>query len=139
MHGAIAAGRVRRHFVGASIGDDQAMREAITAYRAALEVDTRASNPAMWAASQNNLGVALTTLGERGDDRASHEAIEALRTELRQMTSVLRSEVREGLAENRRYLEVVTESLHDDIRLIAEGLVSLDAKIERYFRSAGRS
>jgi tetratricopeptide (TPR) repeat protein len=44
--------------------------EAVAAYRAALEVRTRAALPADWAATQNNLGVALQVQGERSGGAA---------------------------------------------------------------------
>jgi tetratricopeptide (TPR) repeat protein len=63
-------------------GDDAALREAIVAYRAALQARTRASAPADWAMTQNNLGAALQLLGERGDNTALREAIAAYRAAL---------------------------------------------------------
>lgn len=63
-------------------GDDQALRDAITAFRMALEVHTRASAPAFWAQTQNNLGAALLTLDQKGDDQALREAITAFRMAL---------------------------------------------------------
>ena len=41
------------------------LEEAETAYRAALEVQTREDTPYDWARTQNNLGNALSALGER--------------------------------------------------------------------------
>jgi len=41
------------------------LEEAVTAFRAALEVRTRDQAPLDWAAAQNNLGNALGTLGAR--------------------------------------------------------------------------
>jgi hypothetical protein len=35
----------------------------------------------------------------------------------------------DGLAENRRHADVIAESLRDDIRMIAEGVMSLDARV----------
>lgn len=58
-------------------GDDGALREAIAAYRLALEIRTREAAPAQWARTQNNLGNALCVLGDRGDDAALREAIAA--------------------------------------------------------------
>jgi len=55
-------------------GDSQALGDAITALRAALEVHTRASDPADWAETQNNLGEALETQGDKGGGRATYDA-----------------------------------------------------------------
>ena len=41
------------------------LEQAVTAYTEALKERTRERVPLDWAATQNNLGVALTTLGER--------------------------------------------------------------------------
>ena len=38
--------------------------------------------------------------------------------------------VREEAVATRRHFDVVAESLRDDIRIIAEGLITLDAKVE---------
>ena len=42
----------------------------------------------------------------------------------------LRREIRDEGTTTRRHFDVVAESLRDDIRLIAEGVVALDAKVE---------
>jgi Tetratricopeptide repeat len=60
-------------------GDDQALQEAIFAYRAALEVRTRSTAPTDWAQTQDNLATALAVLGERGDHQALQDAITAYR------------------------------------------------------------
>lgn len=57
-----------------------------------------------------------------------------LRSELRGETEQLRTEVREGLADNRRHAEILTESLRDDIRIVAEGVVALVAKVDALAR-----
>ncbi|MEO8811882.1 MAG: hypothetical protein ABI376_03085, partial [Caulobacteraceae bacterium] len=54
----------------------EALDEAVAAYRAALEVHTRETMPADWAATQNNLGVALSRLGERAGGTAGIEALD---------------------------------------------------------------
>ena len=74
-------------------------------------------------------------------DIETSEAIDALRGDLRRVEttlddkidrveSSLRFEIREGLAENRRHFEVIAEGLRDDIRMIAEGVVALGAKVD---------
>ena len=62
------------------------LNRAITAYRAALEERTRDRVPLDWAMTQNNLGTALSTLGERGDEAALQEAITAYRSALEERT-----------------------------------------------------
>lgn len=59
-------------------------------------------------------------------DLETSEAIEGVRFDV----GALRQELHDGLAENRRHFEVIVESLRDDIRMIAEGLVALDRKVE---------
>jgi hypothetical protein len=51
--------------IGDQAGDNKALTEAVAAYRAALEERTRDRVPLDWAQTQNNLGIALWTLGER--------------------------------------------------------------------------
>ena len=63
-------------------GDDQALRNALVAFRAALEVRTRASAPSDWAETQTNLGVAFLISGARGDDQALRNAVDAFRATL---------------------------------------------------------
>lgn len=69
-------------------------------------------------------------------------AIDAVRADLREIDSrlsvriqqaaaSLRQEIREDGIATRRRFDAVAESLRDDIRIIAEGLISLDAKVER--------
>lgn len=50
---------------GEQKGDNTALRQAITVYQKALGVLTRERTPLDWAMTQNNLGSALTSLGER--------------------------------------------------------------------------
>lgn len=60
-------------------------------------------------------------------DRETSEAIETLRNEMAQLRE-----------EMKRHTAVLVESLRDDIRMLAEAVVSLDAKIDRFTRG-GRS
>ena len=50
---------------GREFGDNQALRDAIAAYHTALDLAPRERVPLDWAMTQNNLGNALRTLGER--------------------------------------------------------------------------
>ena len=67
-------------------------------------------------------------------DAETRDAIDAVRADLREVETRLRAEFRREIREEgittRRHFDVVAESLRDDIRLIAEGLVALDAKVE---------
>jgi tetratricopeptide (TPR) repeat protein len=49
------------------------LEEAVAAYRAALEERSRERVPLQWATTQNNLGTALSTLGERESGTARLE------------------------------------------------------------------
>jgi tetratricopeptide (TPR) repeat protein len=64
------------------LGDEAALRDAVAALRAALDVYTRATAPGEWAMTQNDLGSALRVLGQRGDEVALREAISAHRAAL---------------------------------------------------------
>ena len=59
-----------------------------------------------------------------------HEIDARLSAEIRRMETTLRHEIREDGIATRRHIDVVSESLRDDIRIIAEGLIALDAKVE---------
>jgi exonuclease VII small subunit len=62
-------------------------REAITAYRDALQENTRERVPLEWAATQLSLGAALATLGERESGTARlEEAITAYHEALQELT-----------------------------------------------------
>ncbi|MBF9044794.1 tetratricopeptide repeat protein [Rhodobacterales bacterium HKCCE4037] len=75
-------GNVLRN-LGTRTGDPDTLRQAIDAYRAALEVRTREASELDWAMTQNNLGIALRNLGTRtGDPETLREAIEAYRAAL---------------------------------------------------------
>ena len=89
-------------------------------------------------------------------DIETSEAVDSLRTDLRQVEtslraeirrvettltekiesriaaseSALRAEMRQIRDETRRHAEVLFESLHDDIRMVADGLASLGTKVD---------
>jgi len=65
-----------------ALGEQAAARDAIAAFRAALEVYTRESSPTKWALVQSNLAGALMVLGALGDERAARDAVAALRAAL---------------------------------------------------------
>jgi tetratricopeptide (TPR) repeat protein len=72
---------------GNEFGENQALDDAIRAYRSALDMAPRARVPLDWAATQNNLGNALLTLGERESGTARlEEAVAAYREALQEQT-----------------------------------------------------
>jgi tetratricopeptide (TPR) repeat protein len=76
-----------RYQHGDQKGDNAALREAVAAYRAALEERTRERVPLDWAMTQNNLGNALSALGERESGTARLEqAITGFRAALEEWT-----------------------------------------------------
>jgi replication fork clamp-binding protein CrfC len=67
----------------------------------------------------------------RAEIRAVRDDFRAeLRSEIRAVRDDLRTEFRDGLAENRRHSEVLSESLRDEIRILAEGFGTLSAKLD---------
>src|SRR5262249_56140346 len=56
--------------LGGREGDTARLKDAVAAYRAALEVRTRERVPIEWALTQTGLGNALMELGKRGADTA---------------------------------------------------------------------
>jgi len=72
---------------GDEFGDNEALREAIATYGGALAVAPRERVPLHWAMTQNNLGTALQTLGEREAGTARLEAaVAAYRAALEERT-----------------------------------------------------
>ena len=63
-------------------------------------------------------------------DIDTSEAIETLRADLRQVEVTLSAKIDAMM----RRSQVLYESLRDDIRMIAEGLVTLDRKVESFRR-----
>jgi uncharacterized small protein (DUF1192 family) len=55
-----------------------------------------------------------------------HQGDASLQDEIQRVEASLREEIRDV----KRHADVVAESLRDDIRMIAEGVVSLSAKVE---------
>jgi tetratricopeptide (TPR) repeat protein len=75
------AGALRRQ--GDERGDNASLTKAITVYHAALYERARDRVPLDWAATQNDLGIALWTLGERENGTARlEEAVAAYRAAL---------------------------------------------------------
>ena len=65
--------------------------------------------------------------------RAEIQHVEvSLRVEMHEIRDELpfREEFREGLTGTRRHAAVLTESLRDDIRIVADGLAAISAKLD---------
>jgi hypothetical protein len=58
------------------------------------------------------------------------EAIESLRTDIGRVETSLRAEIGKSRVEMMRHADIRYESLHDDIRILAEGFAWLGAKID---------
>jgi tetratricopeptide (TPR) repeat protein len=72
---------------GDEFGDNDALRLAIERYRRIRDLEPRERVPLDWAATQNNLGTALMTLGERENSTARlEEAVAAYREALKEWT-----------------------------------------------------
>ncbi len=54
----------------------------------------------------------------------------ALRTEMADQGAVLRTEMHELNDDAKRHMDIVSASLRDDIRIVAEGVISLSTKID---------
>ncbi len=72
---------------GREFGDNAALVDAIKVYRYASDLRSRKQSPLDWAMTQNNLGNALQTLGERESGAARlEEAVAAYRAALQEKT-----------------------------------------------------
>ena len=72
---------------GDEFGDNASLVDAITLYRQCLDLSPRDRVPLDWARTQNNLGNALWTLGERESGTARlEEAVSAYRAALEEWT-----------------------------------------------------
>lgn len=77
-----------------------------------------------------------TIVSSRMDTETS-EALGALRIDIQRVDfriDQMAQQLRREIADCRRHLEVLIESLHDDVRLIAEGLAVVGAKVDRLTR-----
>ena len=54
----------------------------------------------------------------------------SLRSEMSQMRDELRTEFRQGLAGNRAHVQLLYESLRDDIRLLAEAVATISIRLD---------
>jgi tetratricopeptide (TPR) repeat protein len=88
--------------LGAEFGDNGALLEAIAAYRAVLGLAPRERVPLDWAMTQNNLGTALRTLGQRESGTARlEEAVAAWNDCLEITASILPAQWVSGLRARR--------------------------------------
>ena len=70
-------------------------------------------------------------------DAETAEAVDTLRSDIqdvRRDMDVVTGSLRADIKDVRRHMDVVTESLRDDIRMVAEGVVSLAAKVDTLAR-----
>jgi tetratricopeptide (TPR) repeat protein len=75
------------HLQGYEFGDNNALRSAIDRRTRLVDLNPRERVPLEWAESQNNLGIALSTLGERESGTAKlQEAVVAFREALKEHT-----------------------------------------------------
>ena len=59
-----------------------------------------------------------------------HAVNASLHDDMATLRQELRTEFREGLAEDRLHSQILFESVRADIRMVAEGVAALSAKIE---------
>jgi tetratricopeptide (TPR) repeat protein len=113
------------------------LEEAVAAYRAALEERTRARAPLQWAATQNNLGTALSTLGERESGTARlEEAVAAFRAALEERTRA-RVPLQWAMTQNNlgTALSTLGERESGTVRL-EEAVAAYRAALEEWTRAA---
>ena len=118
--------------IGQVRADMAQVETSLRADMARVETGLRADIARVEASVRADLGEVET--GLRADIRRVEttlsDRIDSLSGQLGATTSSLRAEMRQMGQESKRHSEVLFESLRDDIRIIAEGLVSLGAKVE---------
>ena len=108
--------------------------EAITTLRADIrhvEISLRADIRRVETTLSDRIDILsrqVDGLGGRVDSLGGK--VDSLDGRLDATASSLRNEMRQIGQESKRHAEVLFESLRDDIRIVAEGLVSLGAKVE---------
>jgi len=120
---------------GAEFGDNTALRQAIKVYGCVVEERTREQVPLDWAATQNNLGNALETLGGRESGTARlEEAVAAYRAALEERTRE-RVPLDWAMTQNNlgNALQVLGERESGTARL-EEAVASYRAALEEYTR-----
>ena len=64
-------------------------------------------------------------------DIKTSETIGVVRNDIRRVELSIRTEMGHLRDELKRHVDVVAANLRDDIRIIAEGLIALEAKVDR--------
>jgi len=136
-------GRVLAHaleVLGEQSGDDRALKESISVSEDMLKITSRERASLDWAATQNNLGVALTDLGER-ESGTQHltEAVAAYRSALQEYT---RKRVPLDWAETQNNLGGALTALGDrevSTEHLAEAVTCYRAALQECTRHALRS
>jgi hypothetical protein len=116
---------------------DVSLRAAIREECGLVRADLRAEIRAEGVSVRDELRAEIRAEGASVRDELRTE-IRAVRDELgakinsesASVRSDLRAELREGFAENRRYTELLFESLRDDIRMLAEGYAAMSTKLD---------
>lgn len=80
----------------------------------------------------NRIDTVETALGNRID--AVHDSLGAKVADVRTESAAVRTELRQGLEENRRYTLMLNESTRHDIQMVAEGVASLAVKLDSLHR-----
>src|SRR5207237_9271431 len=75
----------------------------------------------------------LDSLDSRFDTLESR--FDTLESRFDTLESSLAARIDDAKADMKRYFDIVAESTHDDVRIIAEGLVALNAKVDAMRRS----
>lgn len=60
--------------------------------------------------------------------------IQRVETSVRELGTSLRVDMRESTDDTKRHMDIVAESLRDDIRMMAEGVVALAVKVDSFGR-----
>ena len=84
-------------------------------------------------ATKADLAAAIAPLPTKADVRAEIEAAIAPLATKAGVTAEIHAAVRAEGAETRRHFDVVAEGLHADIRMVAEGVIALQARGEAHY------
>ena len=122
----------QRH--GAVRGERRALLAAVERYNVVLAVWTRQRTPLQWAATQNNLGVALGALGGRGDDAALPQAVAAYRAALEERTRD-RTPLDWAMTQNNLGAALQTLGERGDDAALPQAVAAYRAALEEYTRS----
>ena len=121
---------------GLVFAEPASLGEAVRLYReVALPLAPRRARPVDWASTQNNLGNALSVLGERGNEAALREAIAAYRAALEVRT---RATTPADWATTQNNLGIVLSVLGErgDHAALREAIAAYRAALEVHTRAA---